>query len=336
MKVTLAHGSGGELTNRLIEKIIMKNIKLKEIKEGVGIPALDDGASIPFDDFDIVLTTDSHTVKPIFFPGGDIGKLSFCGTINDLAVMGAKPLAMLSSIVIEEGFGISDLEKILKSMDKMSKEISVPIIGGDTKVMGKGELDEIIITTTGIGIANKKSLTLDSNVKIGDKIIVSGTLGDHGIAILTSREGFEVEGEIRSDLAEIWTMVKDVLNKVNAMKDPTRGGLSAALTDFASKSKVGLEIYEQKIPIKKEVDAICEMLGLNPYDLTNEGKVIIAVSPQNADYVLKHLKSTPQGREAQIIGEAVDTNVGKVVLNTLVGGKRFLERPVGDPIPRIC
>ncbi|MFQ6050830.1 MAG: hydrogenase expression/formation protein HypE [Candidatus Hydrothermarchaeota archaeon] len=336
MKITLAHGSGGELTNRLIERVIMKKIKLKEFKEGIGIPALDDGASIPFDEFDIVLTTDSHTVKPIFFPGGDIGKLSVCGTINDLAVMGAKPMAILSSFVIEEGFEVSDLEKILSSMDSVSKALNVPIIGGDTKVMGKGELDEIIITTTGIGIANKKSLTLDSNVRIGDKIILSGTIGDHGIAILTSREGFEVEGEIKSDLNEIWTMVEGVIDKVNAMKDPTRGGLSAALIDFASKSNVGIEIFEDRIPIKKEVKSICEMLGLNPYDLTNEGKVVIAVSPENADSVLEHLRSTYQGKEAQIIGEATDTYAGKVILNTVVGGKRFLERPIGDPIPRIC
>lgn len=335
MKITLGHGAGGELMEELISKIILANTTKKRVG-AVGLEELDDGASISLGGKEIVVTTDAHTVTPLFFPGGDIGKLSVCGTVNDLSVMGAKPMAITSAFVIEEGFPSEDLERIVKSMDAAAKESGISIIAGDTKVMEKGAIDKIVVTTTGVGIADEP--VQDSNLRAGDKIILTGTVGDHGIALMSFREGFGFETTLKSDIAPLWGMIKKALEvgEISAMKDPTRGGLSAALNDWARKNHLGILVREDDIPMKKEVVAASEMLGIDPFTVASEGKAVIGVSENKAEEVLKIIKSTELGKDAQIIGEVIPDHPGKVILETVVGGKRIMEPPMGDPVPRVC
>lgn len=337
MEITMAHGAGGELMGQLLAQAILKNISKKEIG-AVGLEDLDDGASVSIGDIEIVVSTDSYTVKPLFFPGGDIGKLAMCGTINDVSVMGAEPLAVASALVIEEGFLTEDLERITRSMDQVSKATGVSIVTGDTKVMEKNALDKIIITTTGIGIAPKGGVIKDSNIKPGDKIILTGSLGDHGIALMSFREGFGFETTLQSDVAPIWSLVEKTLaiGGLTAMRDPTRGGLAATLNEWARKANVGLVVQEEKIPLKEDVRAASEMLGIDPFTVANEGKAVIGVEAEKALEVLQTIRATELGKDAQIIGEAVDKYNGKVVLETVVGGKRIMEPPIGDPVPRVC
>jgi len=320
----------------LISDIILGNIKNKKVNGGVGLDELDDGASIPFGEYEIIISTDSHTIHPIFFPGGDIGKISMAGTINDVSVMGAKPLAIASAMVLSEGFLSEDLTKIVKSMDAVSREVDVAIVTGDTKVMEKDKLDKIIITTTGIGIVKKGEVKRDSNLKVGDQIILTGSVGDHGIALMSYREGFGFETDLQSDVAPVWGMVEAALNVggVDAMKDPTRGGIANALNELASKSGVGMLIDEDKIPLKREVIAASEMLGIDPYEVANEGKVIMGVEKNKAEEILQAIRNTKYGKEAQIIGEV--TQGRHVILDTIVGGRRILEEPIADPVPRVC
>jgi len=336
MKIGMSHGAGGEMMQGLISDIILNNINNKQVNGGIGLEELDDGATIPFDGFEIVISTDSHTVDPIFFPGGDIGRLSIAGTVNDVAVMGAKPLAIASAMVIREGFSSDDLDRIIKSMDEVCNEAGVAIITGDTKVMEKGKLDEIIISTTGIGIAKRGEVKRDSGLEVGDKIILSGSIGDHGISLMSYREGFGFETDLKSDVAPIWGIVSEALNVggVKSMKDPTRGGLANTLNELANKSGVGMLIHEDKIPIKKEVLAVSEMLGIDPYEVANEGKVVLGVENDKAEKILEVIRNTELGREAQIIGEV--TNDDHVILETSLGGKRILETPIADPVPRVC
>jgi len=332
----MSHGAGGEIMQGLISGIIRENIKNKNVNGGIGLDELDDGATIPLDEYEIVISTDSHTVNPIFFPGGDIGKISIAGTVNDVSVMGAKPLAIANAMVISEGFPSEDLEKIVKSMDAVATEAGVAIITGDTKVMEKDKLDKIIITTTGIGIARKGEIKQDSGLNVGDKIILTGSVGDHGISIMSFREGFGFDTDLKSDVAPVWGMVKAALNigGVTAMKDPTRGGIANALNELASKSGVGMLIEEEKIPFKKEVNAASEMLGIDPYEVANEGKVILGVKEDKAQEILEAIQKTKYGKEAQIIGEVTEDE--HVIMITTLGGKRILEEPIADPVPRVC
>lgn len=315
----------------------------------VPLEALDDAAVIE----GIVLKSDSHTVKPIFFPGGDIGRLAVAGTVNDIASMGAKPLALACALILEEGLPMSDLERILESMRETCLEAKVHILTGDTKVVERGALDQIVINTSGVG---KRSEFLDSNLQVvreyrkmearwlldtnispGDKIIVSGTIGDHGIALLSYREGYNFEAKLTSDVKPLNLLVEDLLKVggIVKIKDPTRGGLANTLNEWSEKSRVGLRIEESRIPIREDVRAACEMLGIDPLETGNEGKLALAVVPEKADEVLRELKRHEAGREAEIIGEAVDEYEG-VVLETAVGGSRILPPTAGDPIPRIC
>jgi hydrogenase expression/formation protein HypE len=340
--VSLAHGAGGVLQGELI-KFITRNISLRRVNKGIGVDELDDGATIPLEDYEqeIVVTADGHTVYPLFFPGGNLGILSACGTVNDLIMMGAKPIAMTSIIIIEEGFKFDTLEKITNSFNHKAKEANVAIIAGDTKVMPKGTLNEIVMATTGIGIKNKSVKILDNNLKPGDKIIITGSIGDHGTALISSREGLNISTDLESDvelLIDIFDALKSDIeeNKIHAMKDPTRGGIAGALNDWASKSDVGIVIDEEKIPIKKQVNAICEMLGLDPFTIACEGRALLSVDSNSADIILSKIKSTMIGINAEIIGEVTSENNKKVLLKTLVGGKRFIDMPLGEPIPRIC
>ena len=335
--IELSHGAGGTLMESLIKQLILPKFKKKTVG-GLGLDDLDDGASIPLGNHEIVVTTDGHTVDPIFFPGGDIGSLAISGTINDLAVMGAKPIAITTALIIEEGFPITDLEKIINSMAKIAEDVNVAIIAGDTKVMPKGHLDKIIIATSGIGLVKKGQIISDAGLKPGDKIIVTGTIGDHGIALLAVREGLDFETELKSDVAPIWETIDAALNVggITAMKDPTRGGLASALNDLAEKSRVSIWINEDLIPIREEVRAAAEMLGIDPLEVTNEGKAIIGVKPEYAEKVLEAIRKTKYGKCAQIIGEVEEERPGYVFLKTTVGGIRILEKPYGEPIPRVC
>lgn len=340
--IRLAHGAGGVLQEELIE-FITKGIFLKKINNGIGVEERDDGATIPLDNYDkeIVVTADGHTVYPLFFPGGDLGKLSVCGTVNDLLMMGAEPLALTSAFIIEEGFKFETLGKIVDSLNATAKEVNVAIIAGDTKVMPRGTLNEIVIATSGIGIKDKSIVVLDKNVKIGDKIIVTGTIGDHGIALMATREGLNISTDLKSDVAPLLEINKAIKNEINnnyvhAMKDPTRGGIAGALNEWAKKSNVSIWLEEEKIPIKKQVNAICDMLGLDPYDIVCEGKALLSVDPAQANSILKKIKSTKLGKDAEIIGEVKAENPKKIFLKTIVGGTRFVDMPLGEPIPRIC
>jgi len=336
MKIKLEHGAGGELMEEFIKDFILKNLSLKSAG-GVGLEALDDGATIPFGDKHIVFTIDGHTVKPIFFPGGDIGRLAVSGTVNDLAVMGAKPLALANSMIIQEGFSSENFERILQSMDKTAKEIPVPIVTGDTKVVE--DKIGIFVITAGLGIAER--VITDSGANIGDVVLVSGTVGDHGIAIMSHREGIAFETELKSDVAPIWEIVKAVADaigweNIHAMKDPTRGGLSNALNEIAKKSNVGILVRESDIPVKPEVRAASDMLGISPYEVANEGKVVMVVAREYAEEALEAMRKTKRGKDAAMIGEVIAEYKGKVILETGIGGKRFMEPPIGDPVPRVC
>jgi len=335
MKISMSHGAGGEVMQGLISNIILKNLNNKQVNGGVGLDSLDDGATIPMGDYEIVVSTDSHTVNPIFFPGGDIGKISIVGTVNDVSMMGAKPLAITNAMVVSEGFSGDDFERIIKSMDEVCREVGVSIVTGDTKVMENDKLDSIIISTTGIGIAKRGQITRDSNLEVGNKIILTGSVGDHGISLMSYREGFGFETDLKSDVAPVWSMVEAALEVggVNAMKDPTRGGIANALNELAEKSGVGMRLDEEKIPIKKEVHAASEMLGIDPYEVANEGKVIMGVEADKAEEILQAVRKTKYGKDAQIIGEV--TNDKHVILETALGGKRILEAPIADPVPRV-
>ncbi len=299
---------------------------------------MDDGATIALPSSgELVMTTDSHVVKPIFFPGGDIGTLAAAGTLNDLAVMGARPLAMSLAVIIEEGFPISDIDRIVSSFAHTLAGSDVPLLCGDTKVMGAGELDGIAINTTGLGIAEPSAIG-DAGAMPGDVLIVSGTIGDHGMALLAAREEFHLQTELLSDVASIWPMIRTVLpvGGIHAMKDPTRGGLAAALNEMARKSNTTLEVVESRIPIRDAVRGLSEILGISPLDVANEGKAVLVVASESAELVLETLHRHKLGEEAAIIGRIGEGYPGRVVLETEVGGRRFLDMPLGDPVPRIC
>jgi hydrogenase expression/formation protein HypE len=295
---------------------------------------MDDGAVIPFCGKNLVFTTDSHVVRPIFFPGGDIGRISVCGTINDLAMMGGKPIALSCGMIIEEGFEIDDLARIVASMDEALGEAGANLVTGDTKVMERGALDGIVINTAGIGIA--KTIVRDNGLVPGDVIIVSGTLGDHGIAIMAHREGFDLGEQIKSDVAPLWGMMEKALDAgtIHAMKDPTRGGFASAINEMAKKSGAGIRIQEEKLPLQKSVRSAAGMLGIDPLEVANEGKVVMGVPPSSADAILAALHSHKYGKNAAVVGRV--TNGAHVIMETAIGGERFIEPPMGDPVPRVC
>jgi hydrogenase expression/formation protein HypE len=315
----------------------------------VPLSALDDSGVIG----DVVLTTDSHTVKPLFFPGGDIGSLSIAGTINDISVMGAEPVAMSFAVVAEEGFDADELERIARSAGATAKKAGVPIITGDTKVVERGGVDGLILNTSAVGrrqpaldsdlavVAKHRSITSrwleDRNVADKDAIIVSGFIGDHGVAILSARKGISFDVDVVSDVAPLNGMILKALKVggIAAMKDPTRGGLANALNEFSEKSHVGIQIDEELVPVRPAVRSACAMLGIDPLEIGNEGKAVMAIVPKMADAVLEALRKTPEGKDAAIIGHATKAVRG-VVMRTKVGGRRIVEPPIADPVPRIC
>ena len=335
--VKLSHGAGGSTEDTLIHELFLKIFEKRQTMDGISLDALDDGASIKIGDNEVILSIDGHTVDPIFFPGGDLGKLAVCGAVNDTAVMGAEPVAILDSIIVEEGFSMESLKKIIASMNETAKEANVAIIAGDFKVMPKGSLDQMVISTAGVGVLRGKRV-LDSNAEPGDKVIITGSVGDHGIALLSKREGLSFETELISDVSPLQETIKAAMDagEVKAMKDCTRGGLAMALNEFAEKSSVSIWLDSDKIPVNPSVRAASDMLGLDPLEVTCEGKAVMVVSAGNAKTILEALRKTKYGKEAQIIGEVREDRKGMVLLRTVVGGTRILRRPLSEPIPRVC
>ena len=331
----LEHGGGGSLTRELLEEVIVPSYTLNHLEKGIGLPEMDDGATIPLGDKTIVVTTDATTVKPLFFPGGDLGRLAVCGAVNDLSMMGAKPIALASTLVVEEGFPISTLKRLLASMNDVMVEVGVPLIAGDTKIVERGSLDEIVASTTGIGLA--ENVVSDSGSEPGDMIIVSGTIGNHQLSLLSKREGLSFESSLESDVAPLWGMIEEALEVggIKAMKDPTRGGLSGALNELARKASVDLILKEGEIPVQGVVTSATEMLGLDPMELANEGIAVMVVEAVRADDVLKVLRGTELGKDAAIVGE-VQEGPSRVILETEIGGRRIVREPYGSPMPRIC
>jgi hydrogenase expression/formation protein HypE len=349
-KITMLHGAGGSVMHDLVKNYIVKYFGGLDNVAEVPLEAMDDAAVVG----DIVFKSDSHAVKPIFFPGGDIGRLSISGTVNDIACLGAMPYALACGLILEEGLAVTDLERILASMRATCIEAGVSIVTGDTKVVEKGALGGCVMNVSGIGKRTqalesnlavvrkyrelKTRWALDSNIVLGTKIILSGTIGDHGLAVLSAQQGLKFGSEIKSDVKPLNRMIQSLLGSVGgvvAVKDPTRGGLADALNEWAEKSKVGMLIQEDRVPIRSDVQTACEMLGLDPLEIGNEGKVIIGVVPEKAEEALQFLKSTVEGKDAQIVGEAT-TSFRGVAMQTIVGGKRIIAKPVGDPVPRIC
>jgi hydrogenase expression/formation protein HypE len=333
--IKLEHGGGGRLMRQLIEDFIIPNYRLNRVEGGIGLPEMDDGASIPLDGRGIVFTTDAYTVKPPFFPGGDIGRLAVCGTVNDLAMMGAKPIALATCFILEEGLPLEVLKKVVASINEALEEVGVPLIAGDTKVVERKSLDGLVIGASGIGIAPR--IVRDSGLKPGDKILITGPIGNHELALLLAREGLRIETPIKSDVAPLWKMIERALDAgcLTAMKDPTRGGVAGALNEMARKSKVDILIREASIPIKEEVRSAVEVLGLDPLELANEGVAILGVEAKDAQKVLEAIKGDRYGKEAAIVGEVLEGR-GRVILETLIGGRRIVREPVGSPLPRIC
>jgi hydrogenase expression/formation protein HypE len=348
--ISMLHGAGGTVMHNLVKNYILRYFgNVADVE--VPLEALDDAAVVG----DVVLKSDSHAVKPIFFPGGDIGHIAVAGTVNDIAVLGAEPYALACGFILEEGLVVTDFERILSSMQQTCVEAGVSIVTGDTKVVEKGSLGGCVINTSGIGRKTtsleenlevvkqfrrgfKARWILDSNLNAGDKIILSGAIGEHGIAVLSAQEGLTFGSDIKSDVKPLNRIIQRLLGEVGgivAMKDPTRGGLADALNEFSEKSQVGVLVHEGRIPVRADVQAACEMLGLDPLEIGNEGKVVIGVVNKKADETLQLLRTTEEGKEAEIIGEATKDFKG-VAMQTVVGGKRIISRPVGDPVPRIC
>lgn len=330
-KILLSHGSGGTAMHSLIRKLFKEKFNNEILDE------LTDSAVLsPSGESKLCFTTDSYVVNPIFFPGGDIGKLAIYGTINDLAVMGAKPLYLSCSFIIEEGLDYKTLERITDSMAGAEKETGVMIVTGDTKVVEKGSADKVFINTSGLGIIQEGIDITRKRIGIEDRILINGSLGEHGLSVMAAREEFETD--IESDCAPLWHLIKSILpvGDIKFMRDPTRGGLATTLNEIVEDSDFGISISEDKIPIKDEVNALCEILGFDPLYLANEGKVVIITSKDTADSVLHQMQKHPLGRDACIIGEITRENKGRVSLKTSIGGTRIIDMLTGDQLPRIC
>lgn len=326
--ITLAHGNGGQENNELISKVFYKAFKNDILEKSEDAAVIHNG--------ELAFSTDSFTVSPLFFPGSDIGKLAVCGTCNDLAMMGAKPKYLTCSVIIEEGFDFRSLEKIVRSMKKELEVNGAIVVSGDTKVVPRGSVDKIFINTTGIGEIQKKGIS-SNNITKKDVILVSRDIGAHGATIFASREGIDMSSSLQSDCASLYPQVKALIDadiKITALRDATRGGVAAVLNEWASQSNICVEVEEEKIPISDEVNGICELLGFEAMALANEGTFVLAIEKEDASKALEILKRTNE--TASIIGTVSEQYIGKVVLNSAWGTKRFLELPTGELLPRIC
>ena len=337
--IDMGHGAGGKAAAQLIEELFLPALDNPFLRQG------DDGAALPLPVFDagagqLVMATDGHVVSPIFFPGGDLGCLAVHGTVNDVAMMGAKPLYLSASFIIEEGYPLADLQRILQSMGAAAREAGVPVVTGDTKVVEQGKGDGVFISTTGVGMLPPGVSVSGRNARSGDVILVSGTIGDHGVAVLSQRESLAFETTIESDTAALHTLVADLMaaapGAVRVLRDPTRGGLATTLNEIARQSGVGMRLQEAAIPVKPQVDAACELLGLDPLYVANEGKLIAIVAPEAAEAALAALRAHPLGADAARIGEVTTEPHHFVQMTTAFGGQRVVDWLSGEPLPRIC
>lgn len=333
-KILLDHGSGGLASQELISSLFLKYLDNPILR------SLEDSAIIENQPGRLAFTTDSYVVDPIFFPGGDIGKLAVHGTINDLAMRGARPLCLSLALIIEEGMDMGDLERIVISIGEACRTSGVPIVAGDTKVVPKGKGDKIFINTSGIGIVADGIDISSKNAREGDVVILSGTMGDHGITIMTRRAGISMQGKLESDTMPLHTLVQRLLTEipggVHTLRDPTRGGVATSLNEIAANSGLAITMEDEALPVRPAVRAACEILGLEPLYLANEGKCLAIVSPELAQRALAIMHSSPEGREAAIIGRLTAGKPGRVVINTPVGGSRVVTPLHGEPLPRIC
>jgi len=331
--IKLDHGSGGKAFQNLLHSTILKAFDHPILHE------CNDSAVCTIENCRIAFTTDSYIVDPLFFPGGCIGDLAINGTVNDLSMSGAIPLYLSVGLVIEEGFDIQLLNTILRTMNKASSYADVHVVTGDTKVMPKGALDQLIINTSGIGLVQKNLSISCGNAQPGDKIILSGTIAEHGIAVLMKREQFQIDTNIQSDTAPLNHMVHHLIQEgciIHSLRDPTRGGLAACLNEIAIASGYGIDIWEHAIPVHPDVQSICDLFGYDPLYIANEGKLIACIPPQDADKALSIIQKEPFGKNAAIIGEIIETNNNMVLMTTAIGGKRIVDMPVGEQLPRIC
>lgn len=332
-RIQMDHGAGGRASHDLVAKTFMPALANPILKE------LNDSALLNFQDVRLAMSTDSYVVDPIFFPGGDIGSLAVHGTVNDLAMRGAQPCYLSVGFILEEGLEITDLEKLLTSMAEAAREAGVQVVAADTKVVERGKADRIFINTAGVGIIAPGVDIAGQNAKPGDFVLINGPVGDHGIAVLSTREGLSFQTDIHSDSAPLNGLVSDMLEvsrNIHVLRDPTRGGVATALNEVANQSAVGIELEESSLPVRPEVNAACEMLGLDPLYVANEGKVLVMVAPEDADQVLDKMRQHPLGGDSCIIGRVVSEHPGRVVLHTGIGGRRIVDMLSGEQLPRIC
>lgn len=332
-KIEMLHGAGGKASAQLIASLFAKHFTNEWLDAG------DDGARLPAPDGEIVLATDSHVVSPLFFPGGDIGALSIHGTVNDVAVMGARPLYIACGFILEEGFPLSDLERIVVSMAQAAGKAGVAVVTGDTKVVERGKADGCFINTTGVGVLPAGVRLSGAAVRPGDVVAVSGQIGEHGVAVMASRDHLTFATSVRSDTASLETLARRLVEEVpslRCMRDPTRGGLGTTLNEIARQSGVGIEIDEEALPVSEEVASACEFLGLDPLYVANEGKLIAFCAPEDEKRLLEAMRADPLGSRARVIGRVVEDENRFVVMRTAFGGKRMVDYLAGDQLPRIC
>jgi hydrogenase expression/formation protein HypE len=335
-KIESAHGAGGKIMQRLLEEVVIPSFTHRKIGN-IGLDEMDDGATLHAAGADLIVCTDAHTIHPVFFPGGDLGILTACGTINDLAVMGARPVAMTNTVIIEEGVEIDTLQTILTSLNSIIEPLEVAMIAGDTKVMPPGTLDGIIMSTTGIGVPYLNKPIADSGAKPGDDIVLSGPIGDHGTSLLAHREGLKFETDLVSDVAPLWEPIRDCLDVggVHAMKDPTRGGTAVALNEIASKSSVKFELQEDLIPVRTAVQSLCNVLGLDPLNMSCEGTFVMTSDSEKTEDLLGALSRHKTTKNAKVVGK-VQKGKARVTMKTAIGGHKIIQVPYGEPIPRVC
>ena len=332
--VTLSHGSGGKASHALLEALILPAFRNPLLDGSADAALLPSGATER-----IALTTDSYVVSPLFFPGGDIGKLAVNGTINDLAVSGARPIGLSVALILEEGLNMDILRRVVESMAAAAAAAGVPIVTGDTKVVNRGKADQLFVTTTGVGVVGDDVHLSPDGVRVGDVVLVSGYVGDHGMAVMLAREALELEADIESDSAPLHTLVADLLREApdtRVIKDPTRGGVGTTLNEIAVRARIAISVDEERVPVRVAVRGACEILGLDPLHIANEGKLIAIVPPDQAAAALAAMRRNPLGIDAAIIGEVLQEPAGMVLVRTGIGGSRVLDMLVGDPLPRIC
>jgi hydrogenase expression/formation protein HypE len=340
--ILLAHGSGGKLSHDLVETLFLRHFDNPTLLQ------LEDAAVVPIPDLPthqpathLAFSTDSYVVSPLFFPGGDIGKLAVCGTVNDLSMSGARPLWLSAGFIIEEGLPMADLERIVASMAETAKGAGVQIVAGDTKVVDRGSADKLFVNTAGVGVVPPGVTIAGDQARPGDLILLNGTLGDHGMTIMTQREGLQFDSPLESDCAPLHGMVAGLLaalpqGTLHCLRDPTRGGLATALNELAARSGAGIEIDETALPVREAVRGACELLGLDPLYVANEGKLVAIVAPEAAEAALAALRSHEYGCEAAAIGRVTEAHPGRVVLRTALGARRVVDMLVGEQLPRIC